>query len=313
MTGSVLDEVRAACQVVTERASHVRVDRARIPAYAASLPLDQARAPELDREHHYLGAPDETVAFVVTLDAVNFGSGYFTVAASLKERFERDGPFEADELAGLTARDCAELFGQEPDALDFDGSPRAELMGLFARALNDLGGYLLERFDGRFVALVEAADRSAERLVRVLAEMPFFRDVQRYGELEVPFYKRAQLTSADLAIALDGRGLGTFTDLDRLTIFADNLVPHVLRVDGVLRYEDALEARIDREEPIPAGSAEEVEIRASAVHVVELLVGALRESGQHVTAAGLDYVLWNRGGQPAYKARPRHRARSVFY
>ena len=326
MTGSVLDEVRAACQVVTERASHVRVDRARIPAYAASLPLDQARAPELDREHHYLGAPGETVAFVVTLDAVNFGSGYFphlrkrpglsgyfTVAASLKERFERDGPFEADKLAGLTARDCAELFGQEPDALDFDGSPRAELMVLFARALNDLGRYLLECFDGRFVALVEAADRSAERLVRVLAEMPFFRDVQRYGELEVPFYKRAQLTSADLAIALDGRGLGTFTDLDRLTIYADNLVPHVLRVDGVLRYEEALAARIDREEPIPAGSAEEVEIRASAVHVVELLVGALRESGQHVTAAGLDYVLWNRGGQPAYKARPRHRARSVFY
>jgi len=27
----------------------------------------------------------------------------------------------------------------------------------------------------------------------------------------------------------------------------------------------------------------------------------------------LDYVLWNRGQEPAYKARPRHRTRSVYY
>ena len=322
----MLDEVRAACRAVAERATHVRIDHARIPAYAASLPLEQARVPELDLTHHYLGKPPETVAFVVTLDTVNFGSGYFphlrkraglsgyfTVATSLKERFEREGPLAANELADLTAGQCAELFGQHPDAPDFAGSPRAELMGLFAQALNDLGRYLLERFEGRFVVLVESADRSAERLVRILAEMPFFRDVQRYGGFDVPFYKRAQLTSADLAIALGGRGLGVFEDLDRLTIFADNLVPHVLRTDGILRYDDALAARIDREEPIEAGSAEEVEIRASAVHVVELLVAALREVGQRVTAAGLDYVLWNRGGQPTYKACPRHRARGVFY
>jgi hypothetical protein len=27
----------------------------------------------------------------------------------------------------------------------------------------------------------------------------------------------------------------------------------------------------------------------------------------------LDYVLWNRGQEAAYKALPRHRARTVFY
>ncbi len=322
----LLDEVRAACRVVADRAAYVHIDHTRIQTYARSLPLDQARAPELDREHHFVGTQDETVAFVVTLDAVNFGSGYFphlckrpalsgyfTVACSLKERFEQDGPFSADELARLDAGDCAKLFGQQPASEDYDSSPRAELMGLFARALNDLGRYLLERFDGRFVNLVSAAGGSAERLAAILAEMPFFRDVQRYGELDVPFYKRAQLTSADLAIALDGQGLGAFDDLDRLTIFADNLVPHVLRVDGVLTYDEALAARIDREAPIVSGSPEEIEIRASAVHAVELMVAELRDAGQSVTAAGLDYVLWNRGGQSAYKARPRHRARSVFY
>ncbi len=108
-------------------------------------------------------------------------------------------------------------------------------------------------------------------------------------EHEVPLYKRAQLLTADLAIAFDGQGPGSFHDLDRLTIFADNLVPHVLRVDGLLAYDDELLARIERGELIPAGSPEEIEIRAVAVHAVERIVAELRASGitGHRPGAGL--------------------------
>jgi hypothetical protein len=174
-------------------------------------------------------------------------------------------------------------------------------MGLFSSALNDLGTYVTDRFGGSFRALVTAADGSAERLVGILAEMPFYRDVG--------FYKRAQLTASDLAVA----GVAHFGDLDRLTIFADNLVPHVLRVDGVLRYDPGLLERIEREELIAAGSPQEREIRGCAVHAVELIVAALRQQGQQVSPMQLDYLLWNRGQLPAYKARPRHRTRTVFY
>jgi hypothetical protein len=170
-------------------------------------------------------------------------------------------------------------------------------MALFARALNDLGELVATRYSGSFGALVDAADNSAEQLVPLLAEMPFYRDVG--------FYKRAQLTAADLAIARVAR----FDDLDRLTIFADNLVPHVLRVDGILEYDADLLARINREELIAAGSREEQEIRACALHAVELLRGHLGG----ITSMQLDYVLWNRGQEQAYKALPRHRARTVFY
>lgn len=76
-----------------------------------------------------------------------------------------------------------------------------------------------------------------------------------------------------------GQGHGGFHDLDELTIFADNLVPHVLRMDRVLAYDAALAERVDREELILAGSMEEVEIRACAVHAVELIVAQLRQAG----------------------------------
>ena len=143
--------------------------------------------------------------------------------------------------------------------------------------------------------------------------MPFFRDVSTYRRHEVPLYKRAQILTTDLAIAFDGQGPGAFHDLDRLTIFADNLVPHVLRVDGLLKYNSELLARIERGELIPAGSPEEVEMRAVTVHAVERIVDELRTSGVPVTARDLDYLLWNRGAGEVYKALPRHRTRTVFY
>jgi Potential Queuosine, Q, salvage protein family len=117
------------------------------------------------------------------------------------------------------------------------------------------------------------------------------------------FWKRAQIVPNDLALA----GLAEFGDLDKLTIFADNLVPHVLRVDGVLRYDADLAAHIDREELLPPGE-QETEIRACAVHACELIAERLG-----VPPRVLDVWLWNRGQGPRYKARPRHRTRTTAY
>jgi hypothetical protein len=315
------EKVRTACNAVADRSTHVHINYDQIPSYASSLPVEQTQSPELDPESHYLNHGDDTAAFFLTLDTINFGSGYFphlrkrpgmsgyfTVARSLNEFYKKRGPLAAEELTRLTIKDCTRIFAQDPA-----DKAVAELMRLFAMALNDLGRYVLDSFNGSYGALIKAAGSSAERLVRLLMKMPFFNDVALYNDLNVPFYKRAQLTAADLSIAFQRQGLGTFNDLDSLTIFADNLVPHVLRVDNVLLYEEALSARIDAGELIPSGSAEEIEIRACAVHAVELLKEELNREGYDVTSLELDYLLWNRGQQPYYKAKPRHRTRTVFY
>jgi hypothetical protein len=117
------------------------------------------------------------------------------------------------------------------------------------------------------------------------------------------FYKRAQIVGSDLALA----GVADFHDLDRLTIFADNLVPHVLRVDGVLRYDAELAARIDAAQLLPQGSAER-EIRACGLCACEALAERFGVSPRE-----LDMRLWNRGQAPEYKRIPRHRTRSVYY
>ena len=129
----------------------------------------------------------------------------------------------------------------------------------------------------------------------------------------MPFFKRAQLTAADLALAFSGEGPGRFEDLDHLTIFADNLVPHVLRIDHILEYSKDLRTRIEAGDLIAAGSREEIEIRACALHAVELIKAALSASGQTINAMALDFLLWNRGQQGTYKSIPRHRTRTIFY
>ena len=305
-----------------DRAAHVRIHAPAIEAYVRELAASSPATPGHDPASHYLDGGSGTAAFFLTLDAINFGSGYFpflrkrpglsgyfTVAAALADRFRTRGPLSAEEMAAITADSCAELFGQDA------GHPVVgELMARFARALNDLGALLADRYGGACTALIEAAGGSAARLIGLLAEMPYFQDVQIHAGEPVAFYKRAQLAAADLALAFGGIGWGRFEDLADLTIFADNLVPHVLRVDGILMYSPELMERVDGGELIPPGSAEEVELRAAAVTAAELIVTAARRQDLAWTAMDVDYRLWNRGQQPYFKqVKPRHRTRTVFY
>jgi len=274
----LLDEVRSTCRSITETAGHVAID------------LDAWREPPaVEPEEAAPGGADH----VLQLDAINFGSGWFptlrkrpglsgyrTVAAAFAEH----GPWSNTELRALDAAAVAAVLGQ--DAVH-------PLMRLYAEALRELGRFLGDR---SALDVVEAAEGSAERLAGLLARgLRFFDDRG--------FYKRAQIVPSDLALA----GLAEFGDLDRLTIFADNLVPHVLRVDGVLRYDAALAALIDAGELLPQGQSER-EIRGCALHACELIA---KRTG--IPPRLLDIRLWNRGQAPEYKAVPRHRTRSVYY
>ena len=260
--------------------------------------IGEAPPPQLDADRHYLeGSAEDVAAYMLTLDAINFGSGwfptlrkrpsssgYFTVAWALADHWRERGPWSPAELRSLDAATVATVLGQEPGH---------ELMALYAQALRDLGTFLGDRTPLEAVA---EAGGSAERLAETLAAgMPFFDDSG--------FWKRAQIASNDLALA----GVAEFDDLDRLTIFADNLVPHVLRVDGVLRYDERLAAHIDSGELLRPGE-EEREIRACALHVCELIA---ERTGTPPRV--LDMWLWHRGQEPRYKAIPRHRTRTVFY
>jgi Queuosine salvage protein len=284
----------------------VRAHGARIAAHARSVRIDldalhalqPGPPPQLDAQRHYLEGADADVAdYLLVLDAINFGSGwfptlrkrvgssgYFTVAWALADRWRAGAGFSPAQLRTVRTEEVADTLGQARDH---------ELMALYAQALRELGRFLAGR---RALDIVAQARGSALRLAEILAtSMTLWHD---HG-----FYKRAQIAGSDLALG----GVARFTDLDDLTIFADNLVPHVLRCEGVLVYDERLAAHIDAGRLLQSGPQER-EIRGCAIHACALIA---QRTG--MTERDIDNALWYRGQRPEYKARPRHRCRTVYY
>src|ERR671914_105713 len=109
------DEVRRHCAEIAASARHVTIDLDQIGAVEPGPP------PVLDPERHYLeGAREDVAQYLLTLDAINFGSGwfptlrkrpgcsgYFTVAWSLADRFRAYGPWSNAELRRLDGGELA--------------------------------------------------------------------------------------------------------------------------------------------------------------------------------------------------------------
>ena len=245
----------------------------------------------LDATLHFLeGSPEDVARYVLILDAINFGSGWFgelrhdhrrAHRAPDRARARRGAPWTAAELRALDAAAVGETLGlpeppAHPPLLGGAEPPRAVPRD---RPMLDLLG--------------DSAEDLAERLA---AGMPFFDDRG--------FYKRAQIAANDLHLA----GVVDFPDIDRLTIFADNLVPHVLRLDGVLRYSDELAQLIDAGRSCPRAASSS----ASCAAARSTPASSSRASSASPRAL-LDNWLWNRGQRRPTASGPAHIARTVYY
>jgi hypothetical protein len=72
MQSSLLQQVRAGCKAVAERAAHIQINYDLIPSYAATLLAVKPPVPEHDSASHYLDQGDDTAAFFLILDSINF-------------------------------------------------------------------------------------------------------------------------------------------------------------------------------------------------------------------------------------------------
>lgn len=310
--GDIFQSVRDGFAAVAAVADHVKIRHDRIGAYADSLP---PAPPEnvFDTDHHFIGGAEDTAAYVLALDAINFGSGYkplmvkegwnliagsiyFTVSTRLKNEFETAAPWNAARMAALTDDDCRRVLALPR------GHYSDEFVGLCRAALNELGTAVAGPF-------MDYVPTTAAALAAKLTTLPHFHDVHEYKGMKVPVLKRAQIAAADLHLAFGRLGRDLFPDAGNVTMFADNAVPHVLRTDGILEYTPELAAKIASGTYLPSGSAEEVEIRACAGHAVELI--AARKG---LKALNIDHILWHRSAENAdYRKSPTHRTLTPFY
>ena len=318
-------EVLQSAERVAEESLSVSIDRDALARFCGDLISNGLPVPAWEHRYHLAGSPEETVAYLLVLDSVNFCfwpcagkakwafqcgeerlSGYYALGAALKQAAHSGVPItRARYLADLSLGALKHILGPEG---------HLQLVEERLENLREVGRVLLRHYDGQAFKLVEAARGSAAALARLVAEgFSSFRDVAQYGDTPVFFYKRAQILAADLYGASGGRGWGGFTDMDSLTAFADYKLPQVLRHVGVLHYNPELSDRVDQGILIDAGCPEEVEIRANTLWAVELIRRELARLGQFLRAFEIDWILWNLGQETRFKEKPYHHTVTAYY
>lgn len=318
---SVLSVVRGSRDVATD------LDRIReVAGWMAyeELPMPQqllAVPPGLTRE--------EIVDFVLVATSLNYA--YTDFETRVRWEVEVDGrPLaDADGLHWCLARALAEgvplldgawlstVTTEQLRDLLRGGNGELQLLDERAAILREIGAALVEKYDGRFSNVLAAAspklyDGGNGFLEVLTRDFPRFDDVAEYDGQTVRFYKLAQLAVWILHVTLRPHG-GLRLDIENLTAFADYIVPAALRILGVFRYDDSLEATIAEGGLIGAGSRWEVELRAHTIYACDELcraVNALRPPELRVIPAQIDARLWVPYHRTHY---PHHLTKTIYY
>ncbi|HEX9638013.1 MAG TPA: queuosine salvage family protein [Acidobacteriota bacterium] len=213
--------------------------------------------------------------------------------ACLKRAYDQGLPIlEGRYLAAITRAELDRIFA---------GNITIPMLDQRLEIFHQVGRRLEQDYGGRFHRFVAAgpprlyAAGGQGLLERLLDQFPSFRDTSDYRGHRVLFQKRAQLLWWNLHARFRSTGFFALADPERLTIFADYIVPVAFRLLGITSYSDALEQAINRGRIIPAQSEEEIEIRAFTLWAAELLTQAInrrRPADRQLISPVVDGRLW---------------------
>ena len=315
MLDSVLPVVESSRDVsidlnrLAEHARWMAYEELPLPAFILPFPL------ELDR--------DGIVDFVLTATCVNFAFTNFETRVRWEVVHDGRVLADADGMHFCLQRALAEgvpvldgawlcqVTEEDLRGVFRGGNSELQLLDERARIWRETGETLVDRYDGRFSNVFHTAGSCSAFLEVLTRGFPRFDDTATYDGGTVRFWKLAQLSVWILEATLPG-GTG-FEDLDRLTAFADYIVPAALRVLGITNYTDGLESAIREGRRIEAGSPWEVEIRAHTIYACDELarrVNELRPPELQVIVPQVDARLWVPFHRTHY---PHHLTRTVFY
>ncbi len=324
---------------MAEHSESVKIDDAALATFAATLKDIVVKAPP---QFPLQFTERSRINFEAVRALLEFGSGFRlvlrqfvgrgaheTMTTGLFSLFITYGDITAATMVGLSLFEVSTLFSiplsVEEDVggslagvmTQYVDSPVKALAVYIHRVLADCGRILQARNCADFFELIvkelkpsAAEPIEADRLIEMLVGIfPAFNDVGQHKGKPVHVFKKAQLLCANLNQAFESGGISFgVSKVDQLTVFADNVIPCVLRAEGVLVLSENLAERIDSGKVLAVGD-EEIELRLAAVEACERLA---QLSG--LTTRALDFYLWELGKEPKYRGLNRHYTQTtVFY
>ncbi|MBV9340470.1 MAG: hypothetical protein JO159_06230 [Acidobacteria bacterium] len=314
---------------VIEKSRDVRTHYEKIVEMAAWMAYEELPMPNLAVPYGLEKTPD------VAMDFVMVGNSIDTAFTDFKTHIK----FQTD-YAGVHLSDSAAMFGCLKRAMDggipiLDGKflariTRRDMDKIFAgnmeipmleekmMLLRETGAVLATKYGGRFYNFIRSGplrlyDHGTGLVERLASEFPRYNDVSVYDGHIVKFYKLTQLGFWQIYSGLSSTGTFRLEDPQKMTAFADYIVPVALRLMGITSYSPALEQTIDAYRPIQRDSPQEIEIRAHCLYATALLtdeINKLRPRGQQVIIPQIDARLWTHYHTTFW---PHHLTRTIMY
>ena len=322
----MLDSVRYAIECSRD----VSTDYEKVIEVASWMAFEELPVPEFALPFTVgRGDADEIIDFILVADSidtaftdfarhevfqVDYGGKHWSDAeaefACLGRAIDRGVPIlNGDYLRKITHAELDSIF---------TGNIPMPMLDEKLRVLHEVGGVLAENYAGRFHKFVQSCsprlyDNGNGLIERMVKEFPRFNDVSILDDREIRFYKLAQLGVWMLYATLHPVGKFRLDDSEKMTAFADYIVPLALRLHGITRYSEKLEQAIQSRQLIPRDSRWEIEIRAHCIYATALLceeVNKLRPQNRQVLIPQIDARFWTHFHKTTW---PHHLTQTIMY
>ena len=321
--------VSASLRPVIENSRDVHTHYEKIVEIAGWMAYEELPMPNLAVPYGLEKTPDVAIDFVMvanTIDTaftdfkthVKFQTDYAgahlsdseAMFACLKRAMDSGTPIlDGNFLAKITRSDMEKIFAGNMEIPMLD-----EKMALFHGA----GEVLAAKYGGRYYNFIRSCsprlyDNGSGLVERLALEFPRYNDVSLYDGHEVKFYKLTQLGFWQIYSGLGAAGGFKLEDPQKMTAFADYIVPVALRLMGITSYSPELEHAINSYQLIPRDSRQEIEIRAHCLYATALLadeINKLRAPDQQVIIPQIDARLWTHYHTTPW---PHHLTRTIMY
>jgi Potential Queuosine, Q, salvage protein family len=326
MGSPVLDSLHYAI----ESSRDVQTNYEKIVEVAAWMAYEELPLPEFVLPHGLgQGDPDETIDFILVADVIDTAFTDFerhekfqteyqgkhwsdseAEFACIKRALDRGVPFlDGNYLAEVTRAELSQVF---------EGNIEMPMLDEKLAALQQAGKVLAEKYSGRFHSFTRSCsprlyDHGNGLIERLVKEFPRFNDVSLLDGHEIKIYKLAQLGIWMLYATLNRQGQFRVDDIEKMTAFADYIVPVALRLHGITRYSEPLENAIHGYQLLPRDSRWEIEIRAHCLYATALLteeINQLRPKDKQVVIPQIDARFWVPFHTTSW---PHHLTRTIMY
>lgn len=309
-------DVQTSYEKIKEVASWMAYEELPMPQFTLPFGVGQASA-------------EDAIDFVMVADAVDTAFTDFTNHIKFQVDYagqhwsDSDAEFACIKRAldhGLPFLDGTYLAKITRDELNrvFEGNIQIPMLDEKLTVLHQVGAVLAEKYDGHFHHFVKSCspklyDNGNGLIDRLVKEFPRFNDVSMLDGHEIKFYKLAQLGVWMLYATLHPMGKFRLDDPQKMSAFADYIVPAALRLHGITRYSDQLEQATNTHQLIPRDSRWEVEIRAHCIYATALLtdeINNLRPPDMHVIIPQIDARFWKHFHKTDW---PHHLTQTIMY